>query len=74
MTGNGVWMNDVDACNCIPAGYSVHNRTVVIKFVHFLFVFMIAFVSHSYHAKFDHFIFCDKTVGSLFVSCKWRKL
>jgi hypothetical protein len=74
MTGNDAWLYDADATNCIPAGYSVHNRTAVIKFVHFQFVFMIAFVSHSYHVKFDHFVFCNKTACALFVSCKWRTL
>jgi hypothetical protein len=33
-----------------------------------MFVFMIGFVSHSYHVKFDHFVLSNNTGDALFGS------
>jgi hypothetical protein len=57
--------------NYLPAAHSVCNRTMetfVIKFVHFLFAFMIGFVRCSYHVEFNHFVFSNNTGNVLFVT------
>jgi hypothetical protein len=57
--------------NNLPAAHSVHNSTVVtlvIKFAHFLFAFVIGFVSWSYHVEFNHFVFSNNTGNVLFVT------
>jgi hypothetical protein len=43
-------------------------ETSVIKFAHFLFAFMIGFVSCSYLVEFNHFIFSNNTGSVLFVT------
>ena len=43
-------------------------ETLVIKFAHFLFAFMIGFVSCSYLMEFNHFVFSNNTGNVLFVT------
>jgi len=57
--------------NDLPSALSGRNKTMetlVIKFAHFLFAFMIGFVSCSYLVEFNHFVFSNNTGNVLFVT------